>query len=37
MESEQIREFTYDILWNDLSNLGLCGFVLAQGVKLQCP
>ena len=31
MEREHIRAFVID------SSLGLCGFVLAQEVKLQCP
>ena len=31
MEREHIRIFVID------SSLGLCGFVLAQGVELQCP
>ena len=31
MDREHIRVFVVD------SSLGLCGFVLAQGVELQCP
>ncbi|MBP7425512.1 hypothetical protein [Dysosmobacter welbionis] len=31
MDREHIRVFVID------SSLGLCGFVLAQGVELQCP
>ena len=31
MDREHIRVFVID------SSLGLCGFVLAQEVKLQCP